>query len=323
VTKREPVISVVIAAYQESAGLGETLAAVQKELERVGEPWELILVDDGSSDNTWEIIREESRGQPAIRALRFSRNFGKEAALCAGMDICRGSAVITMDADLQHPPSLISDLIRTWRQTGANIVEAVKTEYVNESLLDRTRRKAFYVLLKWLSGFDLGGASDFKLMDRRVRAAWLKMSEKNIFFRGMIAWLGFKRAEVPFQVPERAAGTSQWSFLRLVGLAITGLTAFSAAPLRLATWVAVTFFVLAVLLSIYALVLKFAGMALSGFTTVIILQLVIGSLTFLVLGIMGEYLGRVYAEVKDRPRYIVADRIDHSTQPCDDHDEAV
>ena len=302
-----PIISFVIPAYCEGQSLRRCVAAVQNEGIATGCTHEIILIDDGSKDETWEVIQDEARKSPIVRGFRFSRNFGKESALCAGLEMSRGQAVIMLDADMQHPPSLIPTMVRTWRETGANIVEAVKSSYEQESLVGRLRRGAFYVILSKFSGFDLSKASDFKLIDQQVRSAWLKMGEKNVFFRGMIAWLGFNREEVTFVVPEREGGKSKFSFFRLLRLAITGVTAFSALPMHLATLVGAIFMVFGVLMGIYAVILKMSGKAVEGFTTVIILQLLIGSLTLLTLGIIGEYIGRIYDEVKHRPRFIVSE----------------
>jgi len=215
-----------------------------------------------------------------------------------------------MDGDGQHPPSLLPLLIKNWRTSGADVVEAVKRRRGRESLASKFGALTFYVILNKLSGFDLKGASDFKLIDRRVLDMWLAMHERNVFFRGMTAWMGFRTIQVPFEVGPRRAGKSGWSYLRRAKLALIGITTFSSFPLHLVTFAGVIFFLFAVGLGIQTLYLKLAGRAFTGFATVILLELIIGSLLMISLGIIGEYLARIYEEVKGRPRYIVAESID-------------
>jgi len=231
-------------------------------------------------------------------------------ALCAGLERARGNAVIVMDGDGQHPPSLLPLLIEKWRASGVDIVEAVKLKRGRESVASRIGALTFYVILNKLSGFELKGASDFKLIDRRVRDTWLAMRERNVFFRGMTAWMGFRTIQIPFEVGPRRAGKSGWSYLRRAKLALIGITTFSSFPLRLVTFAGMIFFLFAVGLGIQTLYLKLAGRAFTGFATVILLELIIGSLLMISLGIIGEYLARIYEEVKGRPRYIVSESID-------------
>lgn len=305
----DPVLSVVIPLYSEGEVVERLLAAVHERMEEVGEPWELVLVDDGSADDTWLRIQEASLSRPNLGAVRLSRNFGKEAAICAGLEVATGEAVIVMDGDLQHPPELIPLLVERWRDTGCDVVEAVKTSHERDASAGRWLSGFFYWSMRLFSGFDLRGASDFKLISRRVVDAWLTLGERNLFFRGMIAWLGFHHEQVPFEVPRRPQRRSRWSTRRLVHLGTTGITAFSSAPLRAASLLGVLFLLFALALGIHTLVMKFTGHAVEGFTTVIVLQLFIGSLLMILLGIIGEYIARIYEEVKGRPRYLVADAI--------------
>ena len=309
---KSPLISIVIPLYKEAANLRPLLSAIRAALDRTGCRFELILVDDGSPDETWSIIAEEAKALTTLRGLRLSRNFGKESALCAGLDQARGDAVIVMDGDGQHPPELLPEMVRLWQTKGADIVEAVKTTRGPESVSQRLAALMFYVVLNKLAGVNLKGMSDFKLMDRRALDAWLQMEERNVFFRGMTAWLGFSRVQIPFEVPVRAAGKTGWSFPTRFKLALTGLSAFSWLPLQFVTLAGLLFFVFSILFGIYTLVLQLAGRSVSGFATVILLLLIIGSLLMLSLGIIGEYLARIYEEVKRRPRYIVASSIEPS-----------
>lgn len=303
-------ISVVVPIFCEGDHLRGFLVSVREALTQSGVHHELVLVDDGSSDSTWQIIAAEAQAAPAIRAFRLSRNFGKEAALCAGLEHARGDAVILMDADGQHPPSLLPNLIHAWTHSGADIVEAVKTRRGRESLSDKLGALLFYFLLKRLSGFDFRGASDFKLMNRRAVNAWLSLHERNVFFRGMTAWLGFSTTQIPFEVVARAGGHSTWSLFKRVKLALTGITAFSSLPLQLVTFAGAIFLVFSVLLGAQTLYLKATGQAVSGFATVILLELIIGSFLMISLGIIGEYLARIFEEVKARPRYVISEAIE-------------
>lgn len=309
---KSPLLSVVIPLYKEAANLRPLLAGVTTALARTGCPFELIVIDDGSPDETWQILSEEAQAFPTLHGLRLSRNFGKELALCAGLERARGDAVIVMDGDGQHPPELLPEMVRLWQTSGVDIVEAVKSKRGPESLSQRFGALLFYVVLSKLAGVNLKGTSDFKLMSRRALDAWLQMDERNVFFRGMTAWLGFARVQIPFEVPVRAAGETGWSFPTRFKLALTGLSAFSWLPLQFVTLAGLIFFVFSVLFGIYTLALQLAGRSVSGFATVILLLLIIGSLLMLSLGIIGEYLARIYEEVKRRPRYVIASSIEPS-----------
>jgi glycosyltransferase involved in cell wall biosynthesis len=303
-------LSVVMPVFREGAHLPAFLATVRTSLEQCNLAYELVLVDDGSPDDTWHVITTEAKSSQALRALRLSRNFGKESALCAGLEHAKGDAVIVMDADGQHPPSLIPDMVTLWRTSGADIVEAVKRRRGRESLSNKLGAQLFYFILNKLSGFHFKGASDFKLMNRKAVDAWLKMHERNVFFRGMTVWMGFTTVQVPFEVVPRSAGQSTWSVLKRLKLALVGITAFSSFPLHLVTFAGVIFLGISVLLALETVYLKLAGRAVSGFATVILLELIIGSLLMISLGIIGEYLARIYEEVKGRPRYLVEESIE-------------
>lgn len=310
----EPMLSIVIPLYCESSNLKNVLSQIYSIIESLEETYELILIDDGSTDSTWAVIEEAASKYPMLRALRLSRNFGKESALCAGIEMTRGNAVITLDGDLQHPPELIPEMVRKWRESGTDVVEAVKESRGRESLTNKIGATIFYLIMDKLTGYKLSNASDYKLMDRKVIDAWLKMGDRNLFVRGMSAWLGFKREQIPFKVPERAGGSSGWSVFRLIKLATTAVTSFSSLPLHIVTLSGGLFFLFALILSAQTFFRKIAGDAVSGFTTVILLQLIIGSLLMMSLGIIGEYIAKIFKEVKGRPRYVVAETIDNATE---------
>lgn len=305
-------VSIVIPVYREGDHLRSVITSIHRELENINESYEIVLVDDGSPDNTWALLKEAFNHYPMLRAVRLSRNFGKEYALCAGLEIAKGEAVIVMDGDLQHPPHLIPKMVGIWRESNADVVEAVKISRGKESIIGKLGARLFYTTLNKLSGYNLRGASDYKLLDRKVVDAWLKMGERSVFFRGMTAWLGFRRVQIPFEVPKRVGGQSRWSIFQLIKLAITGVTAFSSLPLHFVTFSGGIFFIFAVVLGIQTLFMKLTGKAVDGFTTVIILLLVIGSLLMISLGIIGLYIARIYEEVKTRPRYIILETLDRN-----------
>jgi polyisoprenyl-phosphate glycosyltransferase len=303
------VLSVLIPVHNEADQITENLELIRAEVSKSGLPTEIVAIDDGSTDNTWRVLQGMVEQIPGLKILRFSRNFGKEAAICAGLAYSFGQACIVIDSDLQHPPELIPEMVRLWKDERWDIVEGVKKTRGTEPLVNRIGARFFYRTLSRLSGYDLYGSSDFKLLDRKVIEAWLDMRERNTFFRGMITWLGYRRKQITFSVPRRRLTQSRWSFLSLFRLAITAITAFSSLPLQAVTILGGLFLLCAILFSAYALVLYFTGLALPGFTTVIILELLIGGVLMISLGIIGTYIAQIYQEVKYRPRYIVAETL--------------
>ena len=268
----------------------------------------LLLVDDGSKDGTWDAISAGVKRHPdKVRGLRLSRNFGKEAAICAGLDAADADAVILMDGDLQHPPECIPEMLRLWREEGYDIVEGVKSSRGRESLGSRINAVVFYGLFHKVSGFQLLNASDFKLLDRKVVLKWREFTEHSTFFRGLSAWLGFKRVSFPFEVADRQTGQSRWSIRKLISLSINAITSFSAMPLQLITTIGFVFMLGALALLIQTLFNFFTGHAANGFTTVIVVELVIGACIMISLGLIGTYIARIFEEVKNRPRYVVSE----------------
>lgn len=302
-------LSIVVPAFQEAAGLGAGLDAIHAAARQTHLSFEIIVVDDGSADETWGVIAGARRDLPEIVGVRLSRNFGKEGAIAAGLDRARGDACIVMDADLQHPPALIPDMVRRWQEGGWDVVEAAKSHRGRESFAHRVVARTFYRAAAWLTGYDLQDASDFKLLDRRVLVEWRRLGERATFFRGLVSWLGFRRTQIPFDVPPRTNGGSRWSLSALSGLAVHAITSFSALPLQLVTLLGLVMLLVAMVLGAQAIRLWWEGLALPGFTTVILLQLIIGGFLMLSLGIIGTYLARIYDEVKARPRYVVREEI--------------
>jgi polyisoprenyl-phosphate glycosyltransferase len=298
-------ISLLIPFYNEEKQIPLTLAAVIPILESTGHDFELVLVDDGSRDGTWPALASAASSDSRITALRFSRNFGKEAAICAALDEADGDAVILMDGDLQHPPQYIPEMIRLWQQ-GFDIVEGVKSTRGKESLASRLNAAVFYGLFRRFSGYDLRNASDFKLLDRLVVAEWRRLGEHDTFFRGLSAWLGFKRTTFTFEVAARQTGGSKWPLIRLASLSINAITGFSAMPLQFITGLGLILLVIFLILAVQTLITWGSGLAASGFTTVILLLLLIGGSIMLSLGLIGIYIARIFTEVKGRPRYIIS-----------------
>lgn len=312
-------LSVLIPVHNEEGQIAENLSLIQGEALKTGLPIEMIVIDDGSTDKTWKVLERVVAEMPEAKAIRFSRNFGKEAAICAGIAYSGGEACVVIDSDLQHPPELIPEMVRLWKEEHWDIVEGIKKTRGSEPLINRIGARFFYRTLSRLSGYNLYGSSDFKLLDRKVIDAWLDMRERNTFFRGMITWLGYRRKQISFSVARRRLTQSRWSFFSLFRLAIIAITAFSSLPLQAVTVLGGLFLLCAGFFSGYALLLYFTGLALPGFTTVIILELLIGGVLMVSLGIIGTYISQIYQEVKYRPRYVVAQAL---TSPIDDKHSA-
>lgn len=299
-------LSVVLPAYNEEESVPLAADVIGDLLTQAGIDHELIFVNDGSRDHTWRAIQEAAARRPQVRGIRFSRNFGKEAAIFAGLAQAKGDCCVVLDCDLQHPPEKILEMYRLWQQ-GWQVVEGVKISRGKESPLHTLAAKTFYRFLSGATRIDMSHASDFKLLDRRAVDVLLAMREKNAFFRALSSWIGFDTAQVEFEVQPRAAGESKWSLRSLTRYAVTNLAAFSTAPLQIVTILGVLVFLCSLVLGCWSLWQKINGQALEGFTTVILLLLLIGSALMVCLGILGYYIAKIYEEIKDRPRYIVAD----------------
>lgn len=300
-------LSVVIPAYCEQETVPQAAREIGRILRDAKIDYELIFVDDGSKDATWEKISAVAKEDPCVRGARFSRNFGKEAAIFAGLQQAKGDCVACIDCDLQHPPEKLVEMYRLWEQ-GYEVIEGVKSDRGKESMIHRAFTKLFYSIISRATKVDMTRASDFKLLDRKAVNVILTMREKRAFFRALSSWVGFRTTEVSYEVQERTAGESKWSTWSLMKYAISNITSFTAMPLHLVTIFGIVTLAVSVIMGIVSLVQKFMGVALGGFTTVIILLLFIGSLVMISLGIIGYYVGNIYEEIKDRPRYIIADQ---------------
>ena len=306
-TLKTGLLSVVLPAYNEESSIPRAAEVICGLLTQADIRHELIFVNDGSRDHTWEAIQKQADRYPQVRGIQFSRNFGKEAALFAGLAQARGDCAVVLDCDLQHPPEKIIDMYRLW-QHGYQVIEGVKVSRGKENPLHTLAARAFYSAISGATGVDMSRASDFKLLDRRAVDVLIAMREKNAFFRALSSWIGFSTAQVEFEVQPRLEVESKWSIRSLVRYAITNIASFSTAPLQIVTLLGVVVFLCSVLLGLHSLWQKFTGQALEGFTTIILLQLLIGSILMICLGIIGYYIAKIYEEIKDRPRYIVDSR---------------
>ena len=301
-------LSIVIPAYNEEKMIWKTTEVVSGIMEREKIPFELVFVNDGSKDQTWEMIEKAAEKNSHVTGIRFSRNFGKESAIFAGLANAEGDCIAVMDCDLQHPPETLVEMYRLWEQ-GYEVIEGVKRSRGKESILHRASAGMFYKIMSKAVQIDMSRASDFKLMDRKAVEALLSMPERNAFFRALSSWVGYRTTSVEFDVQERTEGESKWSTWSLIKYAVRNIVGFSSAPLQMITVAGGLTLFFAIVLGIQSLVKYFCGHALEGFTTVILLLLIIGSLIMLSLGIIGIYIAKIYEEVKGRPRYFIARKI--------------
>ena len=299
-------LSVVIPAFNEQEMVPAAAGQIDGILSRAGIPHELIFIDDGSRDATWAEIRAESEHRDTVRGVHFSRNFRKEAAIFAGLQAADGDCVAVIDCDLQHPPEKLVEMYRLWEQ-GVEVVEGVKTDRGEESLAHRVAAKTFYRLISEATHIDMTRASDFKLLDRKAVNVLLSMREKRAFFRALSSWIGFRTAEVPYEVRERAAGESKWSTWLLIKYALSNITAFTSLPLHLITGCGAASFLAALIVGIVSIVRLAMGRVVTGLTGAVILLLFLSGLIMVGLGIIGYYLGNIYMEIRDRPRFIVSE----------------
>lgn len=312
-----PLLSVVIPVLNEAQGLEPLLARLSPVLDRLGGDWEIVFVDDGSTDSTLDQIRAARKSDSRIKAVALSRNFGKEIAIAAGLRYVGGDAVVVMDADLQHPPEVIEAFVAKWR-AGYQVVYGERLDRKSESAMRRLLSQGFYRTFNALSKCDIPqGAGDFRLLDRRAVDAMNTLGERSRFNKGLFSWIGFRSIGVPYSVADRLHGPSRWSFRSLIRFALDGLTSFTTIPLRI--W---SLLGLAISLTAFGSALVFLirtivyGADVPGFPSLIISVMILSGVQLISLGVLGEYLGRVYEEVKARPLFIVAEEIGAS-RPVD------
>ena len=298
-------LSVIIPAYNEELMIEKAYFTITEILNNAVIDNEIIFIDDGSSDATYKNIEALAAKADNVLGLHFSRNFGKEAAISAGLASATGDCVVVIDCDLQHPPEKIVEMYRLW-QDGFEIVEGIKSTRGKENKVHGFAAKRFYSLISSVVGFDMSNASDFKLLDRKVVDVLNNIPEKKGFFRAISFWVGYKKATVEFEVKERCEGVTKWSLISLIKYAISNISAYTTAPMQIVTVLGLIMLFITTVFGIWALVDKIQGRALEGMTTVILILIFIGSIMMISLGIIGYYVARIYEEIKGRPKYIIS-----------------
>jgi glycosyltransferase involved in cell wall biosynthesis len=316
-------LSVVLAAHDEESTIDGLVTRLTMVLETLGRKWEIIFVDDGSSDRTWPRIRAAATHNASVRGLRLSRNFGHQAALSAGISSARGDYVITMDADLQHPPEAIPALLAK-AEEGYDVVYGIRRTREGETRLKVTLSSLFYRALNKLTQIDLPeGAADFRLMTRRVVDALIAMPERHRFLRGMTRWLGYAQTGVEYSSTARQTGASKYTMRQMISFALDAIVSFSAVPLRLSSALGFMASLLGAIYLVYVLLSKFIlDNAIPGWTSVVVLLLILGGAQLVCLGIIGQYLGRMFDEQKSRPLFLIDEDTQQSlnTSPSPDID---
>ena len=303
-------ISIIVPCYNEAGNIQILYQKISEQMEKLNVDYELIFVDDGSIDGTFEIIESMHKNNPKLKSIGFSRNFGHQAAIIAGLNYCKGDCVIMMDADLQHPPELIPEIISKW-ENGYDIVNTIREDTNDESLFKRFTSKGFYKLINVISKTKIeAGSADFRLLDRKVIDSFKEIGEYSIFIRGMINWVGFNSIQIKYKPNERFSGTSKYSLRKMISFALDGITSFSSAPLQISMVFGLFISLLSFIYMAYALYINFfTDRALEGWTSIIISILFIGGIQLISIGILGEYISKIFYEVKNRPRYLVSKKI--------------
>lgn len=297
-------LSIIIPAYNEQENIEKTTDTVLGICLQGNINCEIIFVSDGSSDCTYSAIAKMARKYGNVHGVEFSRNFGKEAAIMAGLSIGKGDCFVVMDCDLQHPPKTILAMYRMWEH-GYEVVEGIKRSRGEESTLHKIFAKTFYGIISKLTGFSMGDTSDFKLLDRKVANILINMPERKTFFRALSFWVGFKTCAVEYDVAQREIGETKWSTKSLVKYAVNNIVAFSSAPLNLVTYIGIVLLIFSFILATQTLIRYFTHNAVEGFSTIILLILIVGGCILLGLGILGKYMAAIYDEIKQRPRFII------------------
>jgi len=318
----EALISVVVPVYNEEESLEAFYDAVSEQLNRLGMPWELVFVNDGSQDRSLEILHWLHERDSRVRVIDFARNFGHQIAITAGGNDASGDAVIFMDADLQHPPELIPEMIRLW-QEGNHVVYTVRSYGEEIGWLKKKTSQWFYSVLNRISDTSfIPGAADFRLMDRRVVDSLNEMPERSRFVRGMVSWLGFRQIGIPYIANPRKAGVSKYTLRKMLAFALDGITGFSTKPLRWITYLGMMVASVSILYACYVLFETiFLGLQTPGWPTLIITVLLLGGVQLISLGVIGEYIGKIYVETKQRPLYVVQKKIGFAAENSEENDD--
>ena len=307
--------SIVVPVYNEEEVIHETYRRLTEVMRSTKEAYELLFVNDGSKDRTAEIIKEYSEQDPAVVLLDFARNFGHQIAITAGMDYARGEAVVVIDADLQDPPELILEMIEKWKQ-GFDVVYAKRTKRKGETYFKKQTAAMFYRFLRAMTDIDIPlDTGDFRLLDRKVCDQMNSIQEKNRFVRGLVSWVGFKQIAVEYERDERLAGESKYPLKKMLKLSMDGITSFSYKPLKLASYAGVTLSGIGFIYLLVVLYLKlFTDSTITGWSSLIVIQLFFSGIILIILGMIGEYIGRIYDETKNRPLYIVREKYQLETR---------
>jgi polyisoprenyl-phosphate glycosyltransferase len=308
--ERAAELSLVIPIFNEEETIPELDRRLRDLLPQLGVTWEVVFVNDGSKDRSLEMLRELAAEERRYRVLSFARNFGHQIAISAGLDVADGDAVVVMDADLQDPPEVVSEMLSKFRE-GFDVVYGVRTKRHGETLFKRLTAAVYYRLLKRLLGFEVPlDAGDFRLMSRKVVIALRTLRERHRFVRGMVAWVGYKQTKVFYERPARFAGETKYPLSKMLKFAVDGITSFSVVPVRIATYLSIIAGLVAVLIGVWSFSRTLVGApTVPGWTTTMVLIALSSSAQLLVMGILGEYVGRTYEEVKKRPLYTVGERI--------------
>lgn len=307
----QPLVSAVVPFLNEAANLPKLIACLEEQMAALGNPWELVLVDDGSHDGSESVAQQEIQARPALRAtlLSLSRNFGKEAALTAGLEAARGDVVVPLDADLQDPPELIGPMLERWHE-GYDVVYAVRSKRAGDSRTKRLTAFSFYRLMGRLSSTTIpADTGDFRLMDRCVVEALLQLPERSRFMKGLFAWVGFRQTAIYYNRDARQGGETNWNYWKLWNFALDGITSFSRVPLQVLSGAGVCIAIVALLYGAWMVLRTLLfGIDLPGYASLMTAVLLLGGIQLIGLGVLGEYLGRVFEEVKRRPLYLVRER---------------
>jgi glycosyltransferase involved in cell wall biosynthesis len=303
-----PELSIVAPLFNEQTNVGAFVEAVTGVLGPAGIPHEILLVDDGSRDGTWEAIVAAAGATPTVRGLSLSRNFGHQGALLAGLNHARGLAVVTMDGDLQHPPATVLELVAAWRE-GYKVVNTRRADSDDTSLFKHWTSRGFYWLFSWLTGVSMeAGASDFRLLDRDAVQALTRLGDADVFIRGLVSWLGFKTKTIPYRAQRRHSGTPKFTLRRMLNLSVGAMLSFSAFPLRLGIGVGFVTSALAFVELCYIFYTYLGGHVVPGWASVMTVMSLMFGVLFVLLGIIGTYLAKVYDILKRRPRFVIGER---------------